>query len=195
MTRAELKFRAKAQLGNGIFRDNWLYAVITILIQGILAYAINCIPGIGTVAAIIITGPITYGLCKLFLKQARDNEKMNIGGIFDGFKDDFGETFLIGFLQSIFIFLWSLLFVIPGIVKSYAYSMSYFIKADHPEYNWRDCINESKKITQGHKMELFVLDLSFIGWLIVGSICCGVGTLWVSAYRQATIAQFYETIK
>ena len=195
MTRAELKTRAKAQLGNGIFHNNWLYAVLVVLIEGLLLGALNGFPGIGSVAVIIIGGPITYGVTKLFLKQSRDNEKMDIAGMFDGFKDDFAGTFLLGLLQSLFIALWSLLFIIPGIVKSYSYSMSFFIKADHPEYDWRACINESKRITNGHKMELFILDLSFIGWLIVGSLCLGVGTLWVSVYMQATRAQFYESIR
>lgn len=195
MTRAELKSRAKAQLGGGIFKDNWLYAVIVILIQGALVGAINGIPGVGTVASIIIGGPITYGVAKLFLKQARDGQKMDIGQIFDGFKDDFGGTLLLGFLQTLFILLWGLLFIIPGIVKAYGYSMSFMLKADHPDYDWRTCLDESQKMMQGHKMELFILDLSFIGWLIVGALCLGVGDLWVAAYMQAAHTQFYENLR
>lgn len=195
MTRAELKTRAKAQLGNGIFKDNWLFAVIVILIYGLLAGAINAIPGAGSAASLIISGPLSYGIAKLFLKQAKDGEKMEIGSLFDGFKDDFGGNLVLGLLRDIFVVLWSLLFVIPGIVKAYSYSMAFYIKADHPDYDWRACLDESKKMTKGHKMELFILDLSFIGWLIVGAICFGVGTLWVAAYMQATRAQFYEALK
>lgn len=150
--------------------------------------------GLGTIVWLLLTGPITYGLSKLFLKQARDNQDMVFSDLFNGFKEDFGGTFLINLMTVIFVFLWSLLFVFPGIVKAYAYSMAYYIKADHPDYDWKACINESKRLMTGHKGELFVLDLSFIGWYIVGALCLGVGTLWVTPYHQAARAHFYQTI-
>ena len=150
--------------------------------------------GIGTLIALVLTGPITYGLNRMFLKQARDNEDMVFTDLFKGFTDDFGGTFLINLMMMIFICLWSLLFVIPCIVKAYAYSMAYFIKADHPDYDWKACIGESKRLTAGHKGELFVLDLSFIGWFIVGALCFGVGTFWVTPYYQAAHAHFYQTL-
>ena len=112
--------------------------------------------------------------------------------LFRGFRDDFGGTLLISLLSGLFIFLWSLLLFIPGIVKAYAYSMVYYVKADHPEYGWRECLDESQRLMTGHKWEKFVLDLSFIGWGIVGSLCLGVGTLWVMTYMAATEAQYYE---
>ena len=67
-----------------------------------------------------------------------------------------------------------------------------FIKADHPSYDWRECLDASSELTYGHRWELFVLDLSFIGWQIVGSLCLGIGTFWVNAYREATIAEYYR---
>ena len=82
--------------------------------------------------------------------------------MFRGFQDDFGGTFLIGLMTSLFTFLWSLLFVIPGIVKMYAYSMAYYIKLDHPDYGWKACIDESRQLMDGHKWEKFVLDLMFL---------------------------------
>lgn len=118
-----------------------------------------------------------------------------LGDMFRGFQDDFGGTFLIGLMTSLFTFLWSLLFVIPGIVKMYAYSMAYYIKLDHPDYGWKACIDESRQLMDGHKWEKFVLDLSFLGWIIVGSLCLGVGTLWVTPYMEATNAQFYEYVR
>lgn len=194
MSRKELKSRARAQLGNGIFKDNWLYAVLVVIIEWVLVVAINGLPGIGAVASLLICGAITYGTNKLFLKQARDGQKMDVAGIFDGFKEDFGGNLLLGLIRSLLIALWSLLFVIPGIVKNYAYSMAFFVKADHPEYDWRTCLNESRRLMQGNKMRLFELDLSFWGWAIVGTLCFGIGTFWVTAYQQATHAQFYQEI-
>ena len=194
MNRATLKARAKAQLGNNIFGNKWMLGLLVCLIVAAVATLPNVIVGVGTIAMLIIMGPMWFGQTYVFLKQARDGEPMNLADVFKGFSTVFAQCFLIALMQAIFTFLWGLLFVIPGIVKQYAYSMAFYIKVDHPEYDWHQCINESKRITQGHKMELFILDLSFIGWLFVGALCLGVGTLWVAPYMEATRAQFYQEL-
>lgn len=193
MTRQEIKARAKDQLGNNIFCNAWLFAVLACFIFSVIcSVAGSIIVGIG---AVIVTGPLSFGLNYLFLKQARDHQPMDLGDMFKGFSSDFGQNLLIGLMTAIFTALWSLLLIVPGIVKVYSYSMVYYIKADHPEYDWRQCIAESQAMMNGHKMDLFILDLSFIGWMIVGSLCLGVGTLWVSAYMEAARAHFYESIQ
>ena len=193
MDRAELKARARAQLGGGIFQNAWMTALAACLLIGLIETAAGSIlPAIG---ALIIVGPMEYGMAYLFLKQARDGQKMQMSDIFRGFQDDFGGTLLIGLMTWLFTFLWSLLLFIPGIVKYYSYSMAYYVKLDHPEYGWKACIDESRRLMNGHKFEKFVLDLSFIGWLIVGSLCLGVGTLWVTPYMAATDAHFYEYVR
>ena len=117
-TNAEIRAAARQQLGGRIFHNNWLMAVLVVLIEGVITgFAGTILPGVG---AILISGPITYGIAAMFLKQARDREQMKLNDIFNGFKQDFSTTFLIGLMSAIFIFLWSLLFVIPGIVKTYA---------------------------------------------------------------------------
>lgn len=191
MTRQEIKARAKAQLGGNIFGSAWLLALVVCLIQSLPAV----IPTIGTVLSLVLAGPLAYGVAYCFLKQSRDGQPMNIGDMFKGFSQDFLGTFLLGLLSSLFVALWSLLLVIPGIVKTYAYSMAFYIKVDHPEYDWKQCLNASQQMMKGHKTDLFVQDLSFIGWLFVGSLCLGVGTLWVTPYMQASRAQFYESLK
>lgn len=193
MTRAELKAQAKAQLGGGIFKNEWLTALAACLIMTVITSAAGTIlAGIGS---ILVSGPLAYGLAYLFLKQSRDGQVMNIGDLFRGFQDDFGGTLLLGLLSSLFTFLWSLLLVIPGVVKSYAYSQAVYVKVDHPDYDWRRCLDESIQMMKGHKMDLFVLDLSFIGWYIVGALCLGLGTLWVAPYHAATRTQFYEDLR
>ena len=192
MAISELKERAKAQLGGNLFHNNWLLAVVSVLAVGAVMLAAG---GISSGAAtLILTGPLSYAICFMFLKQSRDSEQMLLNDLLCGFKDDFGQTLLIGLMTTIFTALWSLLFVIPGIVKGYSYSMAYYLKADHPEWNWKSCINESRAMMNGHKMDLFLLDLSFIGWYIVGALCLGIGTLWVEAYHSATRAQFYGAL-
>ncbi len=196
MTRQEIKQRAKDQLQNGIFSQNWLFAVLTVLVFSAVISAVSSIAApIGTLACFVIIGPLALGLSKMFLKQARDGEVMNIGDLFKAFSEDFKESFLLGLMTSIFISLWSLLLVIPGIIKGLAYSMAFYIKADHPEYGWKQCLDESQIMMNGHKADLFVLSLSFIGWEIVGALCLGVGALWVEAYTQASFTHFYESIK
>ncbi len=193
MTRAELKAQAKAQLGGGIFKNEWLTALAACLIMTVITSAAGAIlTGIGS---ILVSGPLAYGLAYLFLKQSRDGQVMNIGDLFRGFQDDFGGTLLLGLLSSLFTFLWGLLLVIPGVVKSYAYSQAVYVKVDHPDYDWRRCLDESIQMMKGHKMDLFVLDLSFIGWYIVGALCLGLGTLWVAPYHAATRTQFYEDLR
>ena len=194
VTRQELKARAKAQLGGKIFHNLWLMALLVCLIYAVISGVLGAIPTVGAIAAVVVSGPLMYGVVYIFVKQVRDGQPMQIGDLFKGFKDDFLQTFLIYFLTSLFTALWSILFVIPGIIKSYSYSMAMYIKLDHPEYTWKECVNESKAMMNGHKMELFVQDLSFIGWYIVGTICLGVGTLWVVPYHQATRAHFYQEL-
>ena len=184
LNRTQLKNDAKALLGNGIFSSPWLNALLVTLVASLIL-------GVSSFVAILVIGPISYGLAKIFLNVARGQGGYEINRLFDGFTEDFVGTFLLGLMQSLLIFLWSLLFVIPGIIKSYAYSFAFYVRVDHPDYDWKRCLDESDRITQGHKGELFLLDLSFLGWMIVGALACGVGTLWVSPWMSQTRAQAY----
>ena len=190
MSNSELKRAAKAQLGGKLFSNEWLMALLVCAIVGaIIVGAGTVIPYLG---ATLILGAISYGSDALFLRQARSGEPMELGKLFSGFSSDFGEMFLLGFLSSLFIALWSLLLIVPGIVKSYAWALLYYVKVDHPEYGWKQCMDESAAMMRGYKGRLFRLDLSFIGWYIVGALCLGVGTLWVVPYHMAARAQFYR---
>jgi len=192
MNISECKAEARADLGDAIFGSDWMTALlICFLYSAAVGVAGTIIPGLG---AMILIGPLTFGLSRMFLRLIRSGRKPVIRELLDGFYEDFGQNFLIGLLTGLFVALWSLLFVIPGIVKYYAYSLAYFIKADHPDYGWRKCVDESRRLTAGHKGELFRLDLSFLGWYIVGSLCLGVGTLWVVPYHQAARAAFYNKL-
>lgn len=195
MNRADLKQRAKAQLGGSIFGSVWLYAVLVFFINALIQLVGGQIPLLGRVVGLLLTGPLSYGIAKMLLKQSRDGQAMNVAEMFDGFKDDFGGNFLLHLLMSIFIALWSLLLVVPGIIKALGWSMAYYIKVEHPEYTWKQCLDASTALTNGHKGDLFVLHLSFVGWYFVGSLCLGVGTLWVMPYHQATLTQCYHWLK
>ncbi|MBO5305708.1 MAG: DUF975 family protein [Clostridia bacterium] len=192
MTASELRAKAREQLGKNIFGNKWLYALVVCLIASAILSVASTV-GLGIVS-MIITGPISLGLAKVFLNLVRTEDPIKIEDTFSGFTTDIGDNIVLGLLISVFTALWSLLFVIPGIVKAYSYSMSFYIKHDNPTYTWKECIDESRRIMNGNKMRLFILDLSFIGWLIVGSLCI-VGNLWVVPYITAAHANFYEEIR
>ena len=192
MNRAQLKANAKAQLGGQLFSQQWMMALALCLIHGAVTALAGAL-GLG-IGAVIVVGPLTVSLCGSFLAQTRYAREMQIEDLFAAFKRDFGGSLLLALMQTIFVFLWSLLLVIPGIIKAYSYSQCFYIKADHPDWDWQQCLNESTRIMQGHKMQLFVLDLSFIGWYIVGAMLLAIGTLWVVPYHNAAKSQFYEAL-
>ena len=99
------------------------------------------------------------------------------------------------FLRMLYEFLWSLLLVIPGIIKSYQYRMVPYILAENPSISAKRAFAMSKKMTDGEKWKMFVLDLSFIGWKLLGVLACGIGVYFVEPYLQATYAELYEAMR
>ena len=192
ITNSEIRTRARKTLGGKLFEQKWLMAIaIYFVVSAILTAASTVSSGVAT---IIVAGPLMYGMHKTYLTAVRTQNTITFDNAFDGFKN-FGQTFLLSFMQSIFLMLWSLLLVIPAIIKTYAYSMAFYILTDHPEYTWRQCLDESQKMMRGYKWQLFCLDFSFIGWYIVGSLCLGIGVLWVYPYHYTARAEFYHSLK
>ena len=98
-------------------------------------------------------------------------------------------------LTGFFVFLWTLLLFIPGVIKSLAYSMVPYILNDYPELSANQAINLSKKMMKGHKFDLFCLLLSFVGWSILNIFTLGIGTLWLYPYAYTSMAAFYQDVK
>ena len=99
------------------------------------------------------------------------------------------------FLRDVYLFLWTLLLIIPGIIKGYAYRMVPYILADNPNIGAARAIELSDQMTKGEKLDIFVLDLSFLGWILLGSLACGIGVLFVNPYVEATNAELYAALK
>lgn len=192
MTNREIRAKARQDLGGRLFGETWMTALAAVLVYSLLIGAVSAIPAVGQIASLLLAGPLLLGISSFFLSLARSG-KPSIGDIFTGF-DDFTNVFLLNLIMGIFVFLWSLLFIIPGIVKSYAYSMAYYIKRDNPSYSWKQCLDESQQIMKGHKADLFCLHLSFIGWAFVCVFTFGIGYLWLNPYMMAANANFYESI-
>ena len=184
MNNSQIKARAKDAMKN-----NWGVAIVVFLVYGLITSALSA-TGIGALA----TGLLTVGISAFFLTVIR-NGKAEFESFFNGLTDNIGTKFISMLLVQIYIMLWTLLFYIPGIVKSYSYAMTPYILLDKPELSATDAITESRKMMNGHKMELFLLDLSFIGWILLSLLTCGILFFYVAPYMQAARAEFYRTLK
>lgn len=172
---------------------NWGMAIAVTIIYGIAAGVLTS-AGMG-VATIVLGGALLVGYVFTMAGLYRKN-KIEVEDLLHGFKDGrFGATIVMGVLTSIFTFLWSLLFVIPGIVAAYRYAMAPYILADHPEMSGSEAIEASKKLMDGKKGKLFCLQLSFIGWWILGALTFGILYIWITPWMQAAENAFYEDIK
>ncbi len=173
---------------------NWMMAALATLVYLLIAGGVSSIPVAGSVLAIIITYPLAYGFAILFLDLFREGKPIDIGKLFDGFKD-FGRVWGTLILVAIYTILWTCLLIIPGIVKSYSYALAPFILKDEPELKYNAAIEKSMRMMDGYKMKLFLLDLSFIGWMILSILTLGIGLLFLQPYMNTARAAFYEDLK
>ncbi len=179
MTRIEMKAAAKQQISGSI-----LALVIIFLITGLIA---------GTFVGALLVPALSVSLCAIYLGMTKGT-KASIGDMFCRI-GTVGKALWLSILIYVFTYLWTLLFIIPGIIKGFSYSMAYYVLAENPNMTAREALNTSKRIMKGHKWELFVLQLSFIGWHLLGMITCGIAYIYVIPYISATTANFYNSIK
>lgn len=183
--RTLLKANARENL-----RGRWGVAILVLLLAYVILGGVSVIIAVGT---LVLMGPLYTGVALVFLKLSY-REEATVGDLFQPFQN-FVNTFFGGFLTAIFTFLWSLLFVIPGIIKAIAYSQVYYIMCDHPEYTGREAIQASQEMMRGHKGEYFVLQLSFIGWFLLSMLTCGLLLFYVVPYYQSTMTEYYRYLK
>ncbi len=188
MTRAELKALAKQNM-KGNIATAFLIAIITAVITGAVSMLTSFI---SFITIPLICGPFALGSAIFYLHLA-SGEAGRVSNLFEGFKS-FLASFLLYLLRTIFIALWSLLFCIPGLMKTYSYAMAFYIMADNPGISANDAITKSKEMMKGHRMELFVLQLSFFGWFMLCGITFGLAFIYVGPYMQTTIALFYKHV-
>ncbi len=152
-------------------------------------FIISLIVGASSGIGFIIVGPLTAGFAMLIVKNYQ-NQKIEVATLFDGFKD-FVKYLVLGLLQYIYILLWTLCLIIPGIIKSFSYSMAYYISLDHPELDADQCITRSREIMDGHKWKLFCLQFSYIGWMFLCFLTFGILTFWVYPRMETAKYDFY----
>ena len=155
---------------------------------------------LGAVMAVVIVGLVQYvigsfvslGLIQYNLDLI-DGKDVEFGQIFSK-ASMFGKAFWLRLRMDIFTFLWTLLLIIPRIIKSYAYSMSGFILAENSEMTAKEAMKVSEKMMAGNKWRLFCLQFSFIGWQLLCILSLGIGFLWLTPYMNAATAAFYDEI-
>lgn len=179
MSRKELKMAAKQLMG----KNYWPLLGAILVAGGILAAASY----VGVVGAVFVA-PVSMGLLCYIVSMAQGQRAAFSTLFSEGFR---GEYYLrrVGGIawMYLFSFLWSLLFFIPGIVKSYSYALTPYLLATHPEIGAKQALKVSMKLMNGKKGELFVLDLSFLGWILLSGLTCGVlSFFYVSPYQTTT---------
>lgn len=203
MMRKELKEKAKLNLKN-----NWGQAISLIVLYGLICFGGELVVSIITsifnlsdnlnscltsVSNIIIQSFFLLGTSSFYLKLSR-GEEVTYKELFSK-TDMFLVTLLALILMGIFETLWALLLIVPGIIAAISYSQTQFILVDNPELDAYDAIKKSKEMMNGHKMDYFVLVLSFAGWGLLSLLTLGIGYLWLIPYMEVTFANFYDSIK
>ena len=143
-------------------------------------------------AQFILGGVVQLGYSSFLLKQ-HDGKKAEFQDLFSRF-DQFGQGFAQAFLRGLYVFLWSLLLIIPGIVKSFSYAMTPFIMVENPDMTANEAITASRELMDGHKTDLFWLGLTFIGWSLLSLLTLNLGSLALNPYMNAAYAAFYRSL-
>ena len=189
----EVENKVPTRLGKSTFR----------LVTGIFLLPLKLIGGgiiiIMTLIFVIIRVTIGYALevgeARFFLSAFDEDDDVSVGKLATVFNSQ--EYFSIvktQFIKNLYNFLWYFAFVIPGIIKSYEYRFVPYILANEANLPSDYVIQRSKELTEGHKMEMFIMDISFIGWYILGGLLGGIGVYFVNPYKSASFARLYDIL-
>lgn len=167
---------------------NWTTAVLSYLIMELIIGVL----GFTWIGSLIVAGPLTVGFALVAINTARRNNP-KIENLFAAFKD-FARAFVLWLINTIFVALWTLLLIIPGIIKSLSYSMSYYILIDNPDISANEARKQSMQLMHGNKWRLFCLNFSFIGWILLSLLTFGILLFWVLPYMEVARAEFYQSL-
>ena len=167
--------------------DSKLFAILSsaIFVIALIALAMG-------IAYFILSSFIAVGYAKFNLDLV-DNKEAGFNSLFDYYRY-WKTTAISRLLRAVYIFLWTLILFIPGIIATYSYAMTDYILAENPTMSPTEAINKSKEIMYGNRWRLFCLEFSFIGWAILAVLTCNIGTLWLTPYRSAAKAAFYREV-
>lgn len=185
--------QAESQADAGIFdqlTNNPYFGVIAMVIA-----AVALLAGIaGLALRILVMNPLEIGIRRYFMEDLY--APCELDRLTYGFKMNYVNGVITMLLRVVFIALWTLLLIIPGIIKSYEYRMIPYLLAENPDLEWRDAFATSKRMMDGEKWNAFVLDLSFIGWILLSLVTLGlVGIFYVNPYKGLTDAALYMALR
>ena len=200
MNTAELKANEKEQL-----RGKWAVAIATVLVAnilidsdvmykvsekfGLIGLSISC-----SLISLFLGGVISVGLCKFLLDMTTKREEPRFETLFSQF-NIYLKTLGLNILITLSVCIGTILFIVPGIIVGLMFSQSYYILSEDPSKSITQCIKESVDMMNGHKWDLFYLELTFIGWWLLTAITVGIAGLWVAPYVKVTETNFYLSIK
>ena len=168
---------------------------VVAIVLGVIFTIVVIIIIVSSVADAFVTNPLEMGCRSFFLKNS-DDPNTSLDEIKNGFQPDYMRNVKALFLKDLYIFLWTLLLIVPGIIKSYAYSLVPYILAEDPDISPKDALKKSEEMMMGHKKEAFILDLSFIPWGLLAAATLGIAQVFfVGPYVKATDAELYKAIK
>ncbi|MFC2137945.1 DUF975 family protein [Bacteroidota bacterium] len=174
-------------------RGRWAMAIGTYLIYMLLIIGIQSIRGLGSIASLIISGPMSVGVAIFSLSIARKQDAF-FEQIFRGFKKF--ENSLVAYLIIIlFVILWSLLLIVPGIIYAISVSLTFYIIAEDDKIKPKEAIDKSRQMMDGYKAKFFYLCLRFFLWSLLCMLTLGIGFLWLIPWMNVTFAKFYDDIK
>lgn len=191
VNRIDIKDQSRAQLAGKVWPILGCSLLIGLVVW--ISNAANVIPVVGFLVPLFVGSAASLGISQMYLNVTYGDDP-KIEDVFSGFKRILPAT-LLGFLLRLFIALWTLLLVVPGIIMAISYSMSWYIMCENPDMSVMECIEESKSIMKGHKMEYFVMILSFIGWFMLCIVTLGIGYIYVVPYLNLAKTNFYHRIK
>ncbi len=189
-------FYSLKQEARNELRGYWTQPVLATLVLMAISGACSALStfGVGLVLQLLVLIPLELGFTIAMYDFVHGSKLDTIDRMFSCFKQ-YGRSLGVSLLKSVYVFLWSLLLIIPGIVKSYSYAMTYYIAKENPDMRAEECINASMRMMYGHKGRLFLLDLSFIGWLLLCILTLGILFFWVTPWMEAAHVKFYEELK
>lgn len=191
MNSSQLKTEAKSLIKGRVFL---LFAGV--FFCSFILNIISLVPFIGAIAVLILAGPFIFSVNSVFLSLIKTQKTPIFQDFFIGLKDPHFKRSLLAYLRfSLFTFLWSLLLIIPGIIKALSYSQMFFILAEYPDLTAAEAQQKSINMMHGHKFELFLLGLSFIGWGLLVLISFGFAGIYYLPYYNTTMALYYQKLK
>lgn len=172
---------------------NWLIAVVSFLVYGLLTGVLQSIPFIGMIAGFVIGGPMSLGLI-IFSKNIVEGKEVKLEQIFDGFKH-FVPALLTYLVMLILVILGFMLLIIPGIILSFGFALSLYIVSDEPDLGVEATLRKSYEMMKGYKMKLFGLSLLFFLLGIACIFTLGIGFFFLGPFAQVTMVKFYQDVK